>query len=60
MQFSTGHSVMQIGEPLQPVHASLITANSFGLRFLCAERFALSATAMSILPYDWYHVSATL
>ena len=37
---------MQIGELAQPVQASLITAISLGLRFLCTDLFARSATAI--------------
>jgi len=46
MQLSTGHSVMQIGAPLQPVQASFMIANIFGFRFLCTLLFAFSPTAM--------------
>ncbi len=37
---------MQIGDPPQPVQASLITARIFGLRFRFTVRFAFSATAI--------------
>jgi hypothetical protein len=46
MHKSTGHSVMQIGDPPHPVQASLITAINLGLRFLCTDLFAFSATAI--------------
>jgi len=44
MQFSTGHSVTQMGDPPHPVQASLITASIFGFRFLLTLLFAFSAT----------------
>ena len=45
MQRSTGHSVMQIGAPLHPVHASLIIASNLGFLFLCTFRFCFSVVA---------------
>jgi len=46
MHRSTGHSVMQIGEPAHPVQESLITAINLGFRFLLTLLFVRSATAI--------------